>query len=216
MLLAERAQAVAGDGRNVPLPDNLSVSALVTLARDPAELARQIRRPMPRPPAPQARRGTAFHRWLESRYGQLRLLDPDDVPGAADDGAAPDEELAELQRNFARSDWAALTPVDMEVPFETTLGGRVLRGRMDAVFRGADGRYDVVDWKTGARPSGPDADAAAVQLAAYRLAWAELAGTSIDDVRAAFHYVRTNETVRPVDLLDARQLSELVQRVPSA
>ena len=42
---------------------------------------------MPRPPAPQARRGTAFHRWLEERFSQQRLIDPDDLLGAADDPA---------------------------------------------------------------------------------------------------------------------------------
>ena len=51
LLLAERAQRRA-DGAAIPvqLPARLSVSALVALARDPAELARQVRRPMPRPP----------------------------------------------------------------------------------------------------------------------------------------------------------------------
>jgi len=58
------------------------------MARDPSQLARQIRRPMPRPPAPQARRGTAFHRWLEERFSQQRLIDPDDLLGAADDPVA--------------------------------------------------------------------------------------------------------------------------------
>lgn len=214
LLLAEREQASAAQELEVELPTNLSVSALVTLARDPAELARQIRRPMPRPPAPQARRGSAFHRWLESRYVHLRLLDPDDVPGAADEDAAPDEDLAELQRCFHRSAWASATPVDVEVPFETVVGDRLVRGRMDAVFRDGDGTYDVVDWKTGIRPAGAEADAAAVQLAAYRVAWAELAGVSLDRVRAAFHYVRTDETVRPVDLLDADRLTALIQGIP--
>ena len=54
------------------------------LARDPAELARQVRRPMPRPPAPYARRGTAFHQWLEERFGQQRLIGTDDLFGADD------------------------------------------------------------------------------------------------------------------------------------
>lgn len=216
LLLAERERASAGSSLEVELPQNLSVSALVSLAHDPADLARQIRRPMPRPSAPQARRGTAFHRWLESRYVHLRLLDPDDVPGAADEDAAPDEELAELQRCFRGSAWASATPVDVEVPFETAVGDRLVRGRMDAVFRDSDGTYDVVDWKTGTRPAGGEADAAAVQLAAYRVAWAELAGVPLDRVRAAFHYVRTDETLRPVDLLDADRLAALIQHLPAS
>ena len=42
-----------------------------------------------------------------------------------------------------------------------------------------------------------------MQLAVYRLAWAELAGVPVDRVGAAFHYVRDGVTVRPADLLDA-------------
>ena len=58
LLLAERAQRRGDGATQVVLPRQLSVSSLVTLARDPAELARQVRRPMPRPPAP-ARRAAA-------------------------------------------------------------------------------------------------------------------------------------------------------------
>ena len=80
----------------------------------------------------------------------------------------------------------------------------------------ADGAWDVVDWKTGRRPSGAGAAAAAVQLAAYRLAWHQLTGAPLDRVRAAFFYVRDGVTVRPADLLDADALRALVARVPAA
>ena len=47
---------------------------------------------------------------------------------------------------------------------------------MDAVFADPDGGCTVVDWKTGALPDDARLPALAVQLAAYRLAWADLAG----------------------------------------
>jgi DNA helicase-2/ATP-dependent DNA helicase PcrA len=216
LLLAERDRARGTDGLAVDLPAHLSVSSLVSLARDPAALARQIRRPLPRPPAPYARRGTAFHRWLESRWGQQRLLDLDDLPGASDDGAAADGQLEALQEAFEASAWADREPHDIEVPFETLIGDRLVRGRMDAVFRTGDGGYEVVDWKTGRPPSGDEARVVAVQLAAYRLAWARLAGVEVDRVSAAFHYVAANVTVRPADLLDEAGLTELLDRVPQA
>jgi DNA helicase-2/ATP-dependent DNA helicase PcrA len=216
LLLAERERMAArGAEVEVLLPEHLSVSQLVALRRDPAGLARSLRRPMPARPDPYARRGTAFHAWLEQRLGGDRLLDVDELPGAADEGAAPDEALAELQERFLASEWADRVPVEVEVPFATEVGGVVVRGRMDAVFRTAEGGFDVVDWKTGRRPSGAAADAAAVQLAAYRLAWAALAGVPVDRVRAAFHYVAEQETVRPVDLLDADGLAALVSSVPT-
>ncbi|WP_329519675.1 ATP-dependent helicase [Spirillospora sp. NBC_01491] len=216
LLLAERDRGRGGDGLLVELPAHLSVSSLVSLARDPAALARQIRRPMPRPPAPYARRGTAFHAWLEGRWGQQRLLDPGELPGAADEGAADDSHLARLRERFEASEWAAREPLDIEVPFETVIGDRLIRGRMDAVFTGRDGGYEVVDWKTGAPPSGAEAGYTSVQLAAYRLAWAELADVPVERVSAAFHYVGANVTVRPADLLDAAGLTALLESVPAA
>jgi DNA helicase-2/ATP-dependent DNA helicase PcrA len=89
---------------------------------------------------------------------------------------------------------------------------------MDAVFGSPVGKdhYEVIDWKTGAKPTGADATAAAVQLAAYRLAWAELAEVPVTQVSAGFHYVREAETVRPADLLDAEALVALVAGIPTA
>ena len=52
-----------------------------------------------------------------------------------------------------------------------------------------------------------------MQLAAYRLAWARLRGipdAELHRVRAVFHYVRSNETVEPSDLLDADGLRALL------
>ncbi|SCE80406.1 DNA helicase-2 / ATP-dependent DNA helicase PcrA [Micromonospora viridifaciens] len=215
LLLAERAElARRAEAVEVELPAHLSVTQLVALRRDPVALARALRRPMPAEPNPYARRGTAFHAWLEQRFGADRLLDVDELPGAADDDAAPDEALTELQERFLASEWADRVPVEVEVPFATVIAGVVVRGRMDAVFARPGGRYDVVDWKTGRQPTGREAEAAAVQLAVYRLAWAELAGVPVERVGAAFHYVRDGVTVRPADLLDADGLTALITGLP--
>src|SRR4051812_46005114 len=210
-LLRERAALTQGDVIEVPLPPHLSVSQLVELRADPAELARALRRPVPRPPAPTARRGTAFHTWLEQRWQKQTLLDLDELPGAADEGA-DDSAFAELRAAFEASAWAHRTPVEVEVPFEMTIGDRIVRGRMDAVFGEGDG-WLVVDWKTGKKPVGAAAQAAAVQLAAYRLAWARLMGIADDQlgtVRAAFHYVRTGDPVEPTRLLGPAELRGLI------
>jgi DNA helicase-2/ATP-dependent DNA helicase PcrA len=214
VLLAERA--AAGARPVVALPAHLSVSRLVELAVDPGALAARLRRPLPLPPNPHARRGTAFHAWLEQRFGAAQLLDVDELPGAADEGAASDELLEELQEAFLASRWAEREPYDVEVPFETVIDGIAVRGRMDAVYADADGGWTVVDWKTGALPDPARRAALNVQLAAYRLAWAALAGCSPNRVRAAFHYVRHEVTLRPVDLLDADGLRALLAAVPVA
>jgi len=176
-----------------------------------------VRRPMPRGPVPQAARGTAFHLWLEQRFGQAPLIGTDELPGAADElsaePGAPD--LESLKARFEAGEWASRWPAEVEVPFDTLIGDRVVRGRIDAVFADAPGGgFDVVDWKTGRQPSSAtEKRAVAVQLAAYRLAWAALAGVGVDEVRAAFYYVGDNVTVRPADLLDARGLAALIEGV---
>jgi DNA helicase-2/ATP-dependent DNA helicase PcrA len=216
-LIAERERLAAGREVEVPVPAHLSVSQLVQLRDDPGELARAIRRPVPTAPAPLARRGTLFHAWLEARWGAPRLLDTDELPGSADAGAAHDRDLGALQKAFLASEWASRTPAEVEPPFELLVAGVLIRGRADAVFTTPDGGIDIVDWKTG----GPPRDAAqeqvrAVQLAAYRLAFATLRGLPLEKVGAAFHYVRENFTLRPVDLMDQSGLEELIRRIPSA
>ncbi|RSN08659.1 ATP-dependent DNA helicase [Nonomuraea sp. WAC 01424] len=215
LLLRERELNRRRPATTVELPSKLTVSSLVTLATDPRELARRIRRPVPRKPAPLARRGTSFHKWLESRWDQQRLIDDFEL-NPLDEPEEADVRLADLQERFEESEWADRRPVDLEVPFETMIADRLVRGRMDAVFERPDGGYEVVDWKTGVPPRGKAARTASVQLAAYRLAWSHLAGVPLEKVSAAFHYVRANRTVRPVDLLDADGLVALVEAVPAA
>nr|WP_232240886.1 UvrD-helicase domain-containing protein [Kutzneria sp. 744] len=217
VLLAER-EAARSRRELVALPDQLTVSQLVELAEDPDALARRLRRPLPFPPNPLARRGTAFHSWLEQRFKSNRLFDLDELPGAADDviGQETDADLARLREAFLSSQWADRVPADVEVAFETEVDGVAVRGRMDAVYADPDGGWTVVDWKTGAVPTEDKLPALSVQLAAYRLAWAALQNAPVDKVRAAFHYVRHDHTLSPADLLDADGLKLLLSTVPRA
>ncbi|WP_051036168.1 ATP-dependent helicase [Saccharomonospora glauca] len=218
VLLAERART-GQPQTEIELPGKLSVSQLVDLAGQPEDLARSLRRPLPFPPNAYARRGTEFHGWLERRFASDKLFDLDDLPGAMDpdDVEGPDGDAAGLEglkEAFERSPWARRTPHDVEVPFSTVIDGITVRGRMDAVFADEDGGWTVVDWKTGAVPDADRMRVLSVQLAAYRLAWAGLSGAPLHKVRAAFHYVRANRTVHPVDLADAEGLKALLRTVP--
>ena len=211
LLLAER-DAVRSRGQRIALPVHLSASRLVALARDPGAFALRLRRPMPEEPSPLARRGSAFHGWLERRFGSAALMDIDELPGAEDDDAT-DEDLSTLQDAFLASEWAERTPEAVEVSVETPVGDLTVRGRIDAVFRVGPDRFDVVDWKTGAPPSDPGAArTAAVQLAVYRLAWSRLAGVPPENVTAAFYYAARGRTVRPVDLLDGEALARMITK----
>ena len=209
-LLAERDRAA--DPPVPPLPAQLSVSTLVELGRDPDAVAQRLRRRLPSRPDPHALLGTAFHDWVQRFFHAERLFDLDDLPGAVDRDAGDAEDLAELQAAFAVSPWAARTPIDVEVPFDMAIGRRVVRGRIDAIFADDGGGTTVVDWKTGEPPDSAEAKRhAAIQLAVYRLAWAQLHGCPVELVRAAFHYVRSGQTITPESLPGADDLVAMLE-----
>jgi DNA helicase II / ATP-dependent DNA helicase PcrA len=212
MLLDEQARRRSGGDVDVALPPHLSTSALVALAEDAERFTLDLRRPMPVAPAPATRRGTAFHAWVEEHYSRAAFVDLDELPGSADDHAG-DSDLGALRAAFLASEWADRTPVEVETSVETVVDGIAVRGRIDAVFEevAADGEpgWVVVDWKTGAPASGPRAAARALQLSAYRLAWARLRGVPEHRVRGAFFHAATGETLWP-ELPGADEISAVL------
>ncbi|MGW6927965.1 UvrD-helicase domain-containing protein [Streptomyces sp. NPDC054950] len=194
---------------DVTLPTTLTASQVLRLAADPDGLAQELARPMPRPPQPAARRGTRFHAWVEARFEELTLplLEPHELPGE-DAEIADERDLEALKEAFESTEYAHRTPYRVEAPFQLALAGRVVRGRIDAVYKEGDGdtaTYDIVDWKTHrARTADP------LQLALYRLAWAEQQGVPVESVTAAFLYVRSGDVVRPEGLPDRAALERLL------
>jgi DNA helicase-2/ATP-dependent DNA helicase PcrA len=158
---------------------------------------------MPRKPSAAAHRGTAWHAWVEASFGQQSLLDPEDLPGAADDHIGTDAKLEELKLAFGKSEFSTMVPVAVERGFAIVIGGRVISGRIDAVFE-RDGRFDVIDWKTGSALSTNP-----LQLALYRLAWSAIAEVDWRDVDAGFVMVATGEVIRPSTDADIEALLAL-------
>jgi DNA helicase-2/ATP-dependent DNA helicase PcrA len=204
-LLLEEERAARRPVRDVLLPATLSASQVLRLQADPEGFARDLVRPLPRQPVAAARRGTRFHAWVETLFDQRPLLDPDELPGAEDDGVVDDADLVALQQAFLASPYGGRKPYAVEAAFALTLAGRVVRGRIDAVYDLGGGRWEVVDWKTGSGGADP------LQLAIYRLAWAGLAGVPVASVDAAFLYVRTGEIRRYDDLPGGEELAALLQ-----
>ncbi|MEV5505955.1 ATP-dependent DNA helicase [Streptomyces orinoci] len=207
--------------REVLVPASLTATELTRLAADPDGFAQELARPMPRPPQPAARRGTRFHAWVESRFEALPLplLGPDELPGGAEDEPeiADERDLAALKEAFERTPYAHRAPHRVEVPFQLALAGRVIRGRIDAVYPGErPGTFEIVDWKTHRRlPRGLEGPGGApmadpLQLAVYRLAWAERHRLPLSAVGAAFVYVRDGEVVRPEGLPDRAGLERIL------
>jgi DNA helicase-2/ATP-dependent DNA helicase PcrA len=218
-LLAEAVESRSGD-RLVELPGQLSTTALLRLNADPAAFVAELARPMPRQPSRSARFGTRFHHWVERYFGgrlphgglgQQQLLDLDDLPDRADSDTHDEHELRELCEAFAAGRFGGTVPYAIEAPFSIWLAGRLVRGRIDAIYRLSDPAapggvsFQVVDWKTG-RSDAADP----LQLAIYRLAWAEAYGLPVEQIDAIFYYVRSDEILRPTALLDRRAIESIL------
>lgn len=180
----------------------LSVTGVSRLSRDPAGFAAALRRPLPRLVNDAQRWGVSFHQWLEARFGRQAALVSDE----------PDVELVgadfeKLRATFEAGPYAHAIPLAVEAPFTLVIGGHLVRGRIDAVFATDSGGAQVVDWKTG-----NIAAADPLQLACYRLAWAELNGLAPDQVEAVFYDLHTGEVVRPPDLPGRAELAAILSQ----
>nr|WP_245953463.1 ATP-dependent DNA helicase [Arthrobacter silvisoli] len=195
--------------QDIHLPGHISASMFVELGDDPDAVLAQLRRPVPREPGVAARKGTAFHSWVEEYFGTTGMLDFGEEAGA-DAHIDAAYGLDDMVDTFKHSEWAHRAPAFVEVPVETSIAGVVVRGRIDAVFRNADGTWELVDWKTGRRPSGGRLASRSVQLAVYRLAWARLKGVPLETVSAAFYYVPDDAVVRPHDLGSETELEAII------
>lgn len=214
-ILIEEAAAVASTTRTVRLPASLSATTALRLAGDKQTLLRELARPIPRQPSTAARFGTRFHAWVETHFGQQTLLDPADLPGQGDADIADDAELTDLIGAFTKGPYGDSEPFAIEAPFSLVLGGQQIIGRIDAVYRttDTDGKagFEVVDWKTNKA-----ATADSLQLAIYRIAWAELQGVDPARVTGAFYYVRLGEVQRFDDLPGREQLQTRLGFAPAA
>ncbi|WP_312856210.1 ATP-dependent DNA helicase [Nocardioides pelophilus] len=211
--LLEEAARDRSPETQVPMPASISATALARLRDDPEGFAADRARPMPRQPSAAARFGTRFHAWVELRFGQQELFDPDELPGRGDAGIEDDDDLKQVIAAFEAGPFATRPPHQVEAPFALVLAGQVVRGRIDAIYDDTDAgpdHYLVVDWKTNARQT-----ADPLQLALYRLAWAELRGVPVEQVRAAFYYVRSGDLVEPAGLADRAELEAMVSPGPT-
>jgi DNA helicase II / ATP-dependent DNA helicase PcrA len=210
LLLLERDRA-ASTALRVALPSRVAASRFKDFVTDPVSVATALRRPMPERPYRATRLGTQFHSWVEARYGLSAPSDfldagPDELDVDASDGEGMSEDLEALTAIFERSPWASLRPVDVEVEINVPFDGRVLICKIDAVYE-RDGRYQIVDWKTGKAPKDrQDLEQKQLQLALYRLAYARWKNIDPALIDAVFYFVAEDRVIAPAQLLDEQQL----------
>ena len=222
LLLEERRRRLDASGL-VEVPSRVPASRFKDYVSDPASVAASLRRPMPERPYRATRLGTLFHSWVEERYGVGGSTEVIDAFGVeldsdfgADDPPVEQEELARLRETFERSEFAALKPVEVEIEIHLVLDGEIIVCKLDAVYL-VDGRYRIVDWKTGKAPKdAADLESKQLQLALYRQAFAEWKQIDPGQIDAVFYYVSDDRVIRPERIYSRDELVALWRGVTAA
>lgn len=189
LLLAERR--TRQEQQQVPLPGALSATALLKLAEDQAGYLQSIARPLPQSPNFAADRGTTFHSWVEEHFRDAATLTDVDADVVAE--RIPDDQLAAYKEFFLGTEYARAVPEAVEQDFDILIGGKVIRGKIDAIFKAeVDGQvyWEVVDWKTNR-----EASADPLQLAIYAAAIERLYGADRANISGTFVYVNARKIV---------------------
>jgi DNA helicase-2/ATP-dependent DNA helicase PcrA len=191
--LVERDRPVAAPGAR---PASVGVNSLIEYERCPKRFYWSVIRPLPRFSGPAARIGTQIHAWIERQAsGQATLLELEEEPDLTDEELSGEPGRVErLRTAFMESRFADMVPLYAERPFLLHLDGFVVAGRIDAVFGAPDGPWEIVDYKTGRRPSHDDAQAG-LQLDLYALACMELWGKDARELTLTYFYLASGDEV---------------------
>ncbi|MFT8592347.1 MAG: UvrD-helicase domain-containing protein [Bifidobacterium sp.] len=234
---AEDLGALRRSGLQVLSAGGQNVTALQALAGDRNDEGerrywRGIVRPIPRMPSAAAQAGTQFHEWASAflsaqddstaqqldgfdgfasiageatrRAMLLQLDEQSELPQGEDQ-----RRLMGWKRHLADSRWARRSVAWVERPIVAAIEGRILKGKLDAVFDGGlleddlgirpvDGRdasdrarrYTIVDWKTGRRPrSAEEIRVRLLQLDMYRVLLSMMESVDISGIDACLYYV---------------------------
>jgi ATP-dependent DNA helicase UvrD/PcrA len=171
---------------------------------------------LPTRPRPQMQFGRILHEALKDALGSIERQRP--LTWAMVDAAyvaawarerfcAPEQapSLQDLGRGYLRRAFEAgdlSKPLLLEQPFSLRVEGLRLTGRIDRVDRHADGRYEVIDYKTGSARRAAELQRD-LQLGVYALAAKDV--FRFDPLRLSYYYLETGERVtvdKPVERLE--------------
>ena len=154
-----------------------SATDLVNYAQCPKKYFWTRVEPLPRRYSYVTRRGTRIHRQIELHHqGKVPLLEPDDeAPDLAEDDRPVESESGRGPfRVFLESRFAHMETQWLEKAFNVRLSDDVLvRGRIDAVYRGETDAWEIVDFKSGRPPDDDPHSSRLAQMQAYALAVCE-------------------------------------------
>jgi DNA helicase-2/ATP-dependent DNA helicase PcrA len=178
---------------------------------------------VPQEPTINQRFGIVVHQVLE-RYHQSGGQSVDELLGLLEagwrrSGFGPTDEERQLhgkaenalKRYHERFQADDAEPMWFEKSFNFKIGPHTLRGRVDRVDRMADGRYELIDYKTG-RPKAPAQLRDDVQLALYAVA-AGSAWNLESSVQSYLYVLDDQKVPLPDDANDAEWIAETVREV---
>lgn len=210
--------------------DRLNATQAPALLEDPDRYALQLRRPIPHEPSKAAQIGTVFHNWAQqwlAKAGQLDdALEPatnkplTDLDSVGDGGDVPElggDEQKRLELLAARARQVLGEKPEgvhsVEADFAYTKSGITIRGRYDAVLH-RDGKWVVLDWKTGAPPQlgakNQYIRAYATQLEIYRRALAKQKGVDKSQVDAVLVFLGGGDVQPSERLVRLEDLEKLL------
>lgn len=223
LLLAE--QRAKQQPRSFDLPEQFGASYFHELIEHPEQSALDYARPMPQRPTAASLVGNLFHAWVESMFTDqsagARFLDglEPDIDEGGDAGlarasSADRDRLETFKTTFMNSRFSPtkIRPTHVELPIDAPLGGRTVRGKIDAVYEHPDGTVEIVDWKTGVPPRGAEQRRSReLQLMLYAHAYAESYRVPLDRVSATLYYLAADEELRIDRILPRQELLELLR-----
>ncbi len=198
-LLAEVARGRAGDRRGAPAGEPVGDQRWRGCATDPDSSPRDLARPMPRRPRPPAAVRHPVPRLGGGAGSASRSCSTPTTCRAAPTAGSTTRPTCRRWSPRSRPGrsptghrrrWSRRSPSCS--PARWCGAGST---RCTPTTSAGPDHWLVVDWKTNRHRS-----ADPLQLALYRVAWAELAGVPVERVRAAFRYVRTGDLVEPAEL----------------
>ena len=214
LLLEERRRRLESS-EVVEVPTRVPASRFKDFVTAPAAVAASLRRPMPQRPYRATRLGTLFHSWVEERFGMTgstEVIDALVTDLDAVDAPLEQAELHRLQQIFNGSPWATRLPIEVEREIHLPFDGRIVICKIDAVYE-EDGRFQVVDWKTGKAPrDADDLEEKQLQLALYRLAYAHWKGIDASLIDTVFYFVSDDAIIAPDRLYSEAELLALWRR----
>jgi DNA helicase-2/ATP-dependent DNA helicase PcrA len=168
------ASAAVREAPAVPaVPDILSATSLVRLSKGEIT-AWDLIRPLPDRPTASRRIGTEVHRLIEETSRGMSAFPEEtelDEPSEMSEPSRLGEMLARYRETYGNRKVASLPSGEpmVELPFALRRDGRIVRGRIDAVYETDDGGLEIVDFKTGRRFEKKEDEADQLELYAEAL-----------------------------------------------